>query len=91
MEAEPSEGITARTKTIIPMPPIQYVDARQNKSPGERDSTSERTEAPVVVNPETLSNQALVNEKGPPHSAHGGRQRFVVITETPEFMVIAGD
>ena len=50
------------------MPPIHVDDMRQNCIPRGRASMSERTVAPVVVKPETLSNSALTGVNSPPHS-----------------------
>ena len=48
------------------MPPIHVVEKRQNCNPRGRASTSVSTEAPVVVKPETLSNQAFTRLNSPP-------------------------
>ena len=48
------------------MPPIQVEAMRQNCNPRGSCSTSLRIVAPVVVKPETLSNQALTSENSPP-------------------------
>ena len=45
----PSKGRMAIAKTIIPMPPIQWVVLRQNKTPFGTDSISVRIDEPVVV------------------------------------------
>ena len=50
------------TRTMMPMPPIQCVKLLQNKIDFGNDSISVRIEEPVVVNPETDSKKALINE-----------------------------
>ena len=44
--------------TSTPMPPTQWVKLRQNSSPWLMASTSVRTDAPVVVKPDTVSKNA---------------------------------
>ena len=44
--------------TRMPMPPNQWVKLRQKSIPLSSASTSVRMLAPVVVNPETVSNTA---------------------------------
>ena len=51
-------GITATISTSTPMPPIQWVKLRQKSMEWDMASTSRRTEAPVVVKPETVSKKA---------------------------------
>lgn len=41
------------------MPPIQWLKLRQKRLACDRDSTSERILEPVVVKPETVSNQGV--------------------------------
>ena len=48
------------------MPPIHVVEKRQNCNPRGSASTSVSTDAPVVVNPETLSNHAFTRLNSPP-------------------------
>ena len=55
-------GMMARMKTRTPIPPIQCVKLRQKMEQWLSASTSLSTLAPVVVNPETVSNNASVNE-----------------------------
>ena len=54
----PPSGKTVRTRTRTPIPPIQWEKERQNNRPFPSASTSERTEEPVVVKPETISKTA---------------------------------
>jgi hypothetical protein len=51
-------GRNARTKTNIPIPPIQWLKLRQNNNPLLIDSISERIVEPVVVKPDTVSKKA---------------------------------
>ena len=51
-------GKMAMTNTSTPMPPTQWVKLRQNNPPRDKDSTSVRILAPVVVKPETVSKKA---------------------------------
>ena len=62
----PIIGSTTSANITTPMPPIHVVAKRQNCKPRGSASTSERIDAPVVVKPETLSNQALTSENSPP-------------------------
>ena len=55
-------GTMAMINTSTPMPPIQCVKLRQNNSPQLMLSTSVKMEAPVVVNPLTVSKNASANE-----------------------------
>ena len=57
----PRSGISATASAITPSPPSQCVSHRQRFTLHGRLSTSESTDAPVVVNPLTLSNTASVN------------------------------
>ena len=57
----PRSGISATASAITPRPPSQCVSQRQKFTLSGRPSTLERTDAPVVVNPLTLSNTASVN------------------------------
>ena len=57
-----TSGAIAMMNTKTPMPPIQWVKLRQNKSPWLMLSTSRRMEAPVVVRPLTVSKNASANE-----------------------------
>ena len=45
-------------KTSTPMPPIQWVNRRQNMQPRPMASISVRMLAPVVVKPDTVSKNA---------------------------------
>ena len=51
-------GSRARVNTSTPMPPIQWVKARQNITPWGRLAKSVTTVAPVVVKPDTASKRA---------------------------------
>ena len=65
MPPEPTVGSTATTSTITPIPPIHWVIARQNSTPGPVPSIGRSTVAPVVVNPEIDSNIASSNVGNP--------------------------
>ena len=58
-------------KTIIPIPPSQWVKERQNKMDLGKTSMSVKIEEPVVVNPEQLSKNASINESIAPDAAKG--------------------
>ena len=45
----PKKGKIAIARTIIPIPPIQWVVLLQNKIPSGKDSISSKIVAPVVV------------------------------------------
>ena len=51
----PRLGSRAMVRISTPMPPIQCMKERQKRIPLGRGSTAVRTEAPVVVKPETDS------------------------------------
>src|SRR5690554_1314494 len=53
-------GRKARTKTKIPIPPIQFVKERQKSNPLLKLSTLSNIEAPVVVKPDTVSKKAFM-------------------------------
>ena len=53
-------------RVTIPTPPTQAVEMRQNWMPRGSASTFLRMEAPVVVNPDTLSKRALIGVNSPP-------------------------
>ena len=65
------EGMMSNRNTTTPKPPMKCVALRQNKRELGSASMSSRMVAPVVVKPDTLSNQALVTVNGPPQSAYG--------------------
>ena len=65
------DGIMSSRNTTTPKPPIKWVEALQKRSDLGSASTSERMLAPVVVKPDTLSNQAFITLKGPPQSTYG--------------------
>lgn len=50
------------TRTMIPIPPIQWVKLRQNKMDFGSASISVKMEDPVVVKPDTDSKKALVKK-----------------------------
>ncbi len=56
----PNNGKMAIARTMIPIPPIQWVILRQNKTPFGILSMSLNMEAPVVVYPLMVSKKALV-------------------------------
>ncbi len=58
----PARGRIARIKTRTPMPPTQWAKLRHMSMEGESPSTSVRMLAPVVVNPDMVSNRASVRE-----------------------------
>ena len=60
-------GSMSNTKSITPIPPIQWVAERQKRMPFGRDSISVSMVAPVVVYPDTLSKKALAKVNSPPH------------------------
>ena len=62
----PSEGRISRANMTTPIPPIHVEDMRQNCSPRGSTSISFRIVDPVVVKPETLSNQAFTRLNSPP-------------------------
>gem|GEM_PF-2824010 len=64
-------GMISRRNTTTPKPPMKCVEDLQNSRLSGRASMSSRIEAPVVVKPETLSNQAFTIVKGPPQRAYG--------------------
>ena len=53
-------GRGQRMNTKTPIPPIQWVKLLHSNIQWERASTSERILAPVVVNPDTVSNIASI-------------------------------
>ena len=61
-------GMIRSRNTTTPRPPIKCVEDRQNSRLRGSASTSSRMVAPVVVKPDTLSNQALARVNGPPYS-----------------------
>ena len=58
MECSPLMGSTAIRNTSTPMPPIQCVKSRQNRSPRGMPGMSVTTVAPVVERPEAVSKRA---------------------------------
>ena len=65
------DGMMRRRNTTTPKPPMKCVALLQKRRLFGRASTSSRIVAPVVVNPETLSNQAFTTVKGPPQRTYG--------------------
>ena len=65
---DPIDGRTTRTNITTPTPPNQWVEARKKRSPRGSASTLLRLVDPVVVKPETASNQASETENSPPQS-----------------------
>jgi len=53
------------------MPPSQWVKDLQNRMPLGRDSTFDKMDAPVVVNPEELSKKASAKPWILPESIYG--------------------
>jgi hypothetical protein len=60
IERAPSEGANAKVNTNTPIPPIQRVKLLQNNMLRGRISTFVNIVAPVVVNPEAVSNKASI-------------------------------
>ena len=67
----PDIGIMAIRKTKTPMPPIQWVKLLHIREHLERASISLRIDAPVVVKPEIVSNNASVYDGISPVSTNG--------------------
>lgn len=63
-------------KTTTPKPPIKCVEERQKSRLFGNASTLSRIVEPVVVKPETLSNQAFIIVNGPPQSAYGSMPKM---------------
>ena len=63
------------TRTMIPMPPSQWVRERQNRIPWGRASMSANTVAPVVVSPDMASNTALGTDVSTPVRTKGRAPR----------------
>ncbi len=86
-------GIINSRKTVTPKPPMKWVALLQNNRLAGKDSTSASTVAPVVVNPETLSNHALLNVNGSPQSAYGNmpnmkdKSHEITMIRKPSLMV----
>lgn len=75
----PLKGMIASIKTKTPMPPIQLVNERHNKLQLDNASTSLSMLAPVVENPDTVSNKAFM-KKGISPVIQKGRQPKILIT-----------
>ena len=77
----PVMGRMARERTMMPMPPSQWLRLRQNSRPRGRSSTRTRMEAPVVVNPDMLSKKASVKEGIWPEMKNGRAPRAEMISQ----------
>ena len=81
---------------MTPRPPMKCVEERQNSRLFGRLSMSVRIVEPVVVYPETLSNQAFISVNSPPQSTYGSipnmneRSQAVTIVRKPDCIVVAG-
>ena len=90
-------GIISSKKTTTPKPPMKWVLLRQKRRLRGRASTLSSMLEPVVVKPETLSNQAFATEKGPPQRAYGSipntneRSHDRVMVTYPSLRVMAED
>ena len=65
------DGRSARVKTTIPIPPIQFVMQRQKCNPCGRESRLSITVAPVDVSPDITSKKASVTVERPPERRYG--------------------
>ena len=65
------DGSTSSMKTMTPIPPMKCVEDRQKSSPFGNTSTSVSMVPPVVVYPDTDSNQAFDSVNSPPQSTYG--------------------
>jgi hypothetical protein len=81
---------------MMPIPPIQCVVFRQKSNPEGKASMSDKIVEPVVVKPETLSNQAFTNVNSPPQRRYGkipirqDRSQPATTITSPSFPEIAG-
>jgi len=83
--AFPNEGRITNIKTTMPIPPIKCIEERQNSNPFGRASILLRIVAPVVVYPETLSNNAFTSVNSPPQSNRGNipmKQEIIQLNTT---------
>ncbi len=71
MPPTPSNGNTDSASTTNPMLPIHCVSCRQNRIEAPWASMSDRTVAPVAVNPETDSKIASSQEENVPAAQNG--------------------
>ena len=71
MPPTPRKGRMANDRTMMPMPPIQWVRLRQNRMPRGRDSTSVSMLASVVVKPDMVSKKASVYDGMAPENTKG--------------------
>ena len=71
MPPKPNIGRIATLSTIIPMPPIHCINARQSKIECVCAATSVKTVEPVVVNPAIVSYQASVKLGNAPLNQNG--------------------
>ena len=77
--------MSIENRVTMPIPPTQAVEMRQSCSPRGRASMSFRMEAPVVVNPDTLSNSAFSRVNSRPYNRKGSmpnRQAKIQATTT---------
>ena len=88
--------MTRRRKTTTPNPPMKWVDDLQKIRLFGRASISFNIDDPVVVYPETLSNQAFTKVNSPPHSTYGNIPKMNdsiharTIVTNPSFMLNVG-
>ena len=83
----PARGKTARINTRTPIPPTQWEKLRQSSIHLDKASTSGRILAPVVVNPEIISNMASTKDGISPEITNG-RHPIILITIQPRATVI---
>ena len=80
---------------MTPRPPMKCVEERQNRRLFGRASISVRMVDPVVVYPETLSNQAFISENSPPQSTYGSIPKMndsiqeIMIVRYPLFIEVS--
>ena len=83
--------------TTTPTPPIKWVDDRQKTSPLGSASISLRIVAPVVVNPDTDSKNALARVNSPPHIRYGSipniheRNQANMVMAKPSYSLMSSD
>ena len=80
----PLTGTTASKNTRTPMPPTQWLKLLQYSIPFERPSTFDKIDAPVVVKPDTISNNPSRYD-GISREIQNGRQpkRLITIHASP--------
>ena len=79
--------VIMENSVTIPIPPTQAVDMRQNWRPRGRPSTLFRMDAPVVVNPDTLSNRALTSVNSCPKKKKGSIPKMQANVQAPTTML----